>query len=221
MSEAPLRVVSREQLHDVQRWAMPVVERPTPATATPRSTVAELEAIGEQARREGYEQGLAEGRRAAHGELQRQLQHLHGLCDALARPLEDVDVTVERQLAELATLVARGVLQAELCLHPERILKVVRKAIGALPAATARIDISVHPQSAALLRDGLQEAEERGWHIVEDAQLKPGDCRIAGADSRIDASLATRLTAMIDAALDEDVAAPPHAAADNALGGAQ
>lgn len=211
MSEAPLRVVSREQLHDVQRWAMPAVERQAPVEATPRPTVAELEAIGEQARREGYEQGLSEGRRAAHGELQRQLQQLRGLCDALARPLADVDATVERQLAELATLVARGVLQAELCLQPERILKVVRKAIGALPAATARIDIAVHPQVAALLRDGLEEAGERGWHIVEDAQLKPGDCRISGADSRIDASIETRLSAMIDAALDEDVAAPPPA----------
>lgn len=216
MSETPLRVVSREQLHDVQRWAMPAVERPVVAEAAARPTVADIEAIGEQARREGYEQGLSEGRRAAHGELQGQLQHLRGLCDALARPLEDVDVTVERQLAELATLVARGVLQAELCLQPERILKVVRKAIGALPAGTARIDICVHPQSAALLRTGLDEADERGWHIVEDAQLRPGDCRISGADSRIDASIETRLTAMIDAALDEDIAAPLHASGDDA-----
>lgn len=220
MSEAPLRVVSREQLQDVQRWAVPAVERPAAIEAAARPTVAELEAIGEQARGEGYEQGLSEGRRAAHGELQSQLQHLRGLCDALARPLADVDAAVERQLAELATLVARGVLQAELCLQPERILKVVRKAIGALPAATARIDISVHPQSAALLRDGLDEAQERGWHIVEDAQLKPGDCRISGADSRIDASIETRLTAMIDAALDDDAAAPPRAPGDAIPGAA-
>ncbi len=216
MSKA-LRVVSREQLHDVQRWNMPTVEQRQAATdAASRPTVADLEAIGEQARREGYEQGLAEGRRAANGELQRQLQHLRGLCDALARPLEDVDTAVERQLAELAMLVARGVLQAELRQQPEHLLKVVRKAIGALPAATADIDVIVHPQSAALLREGLGEATERGWHIVEDPQLKPGDCRITGADSRIDASIETRLAAMVDAALDEEFAAPPRTAPDDA-----
>lgn len=206
MSEA-LRVVSREQLQDVQRWNMPAMSLPAvhtgPAT---RPTVADLESIGDEARREGYEQGLAEGRRAAHGELQHQLQHLRGLCDALARPLEEVDAAVERQLAELAMLVARGVLQAELRLQPEHILKIVRKAIGTLPATTARIDVNVHPESAALLREGLSEARERGWCIVEDPQLKPGDCHIAGADSRIDASIETRLAAMMDAALDKDLA---------------
>jgi flagellar assembly protein FliH len=207
MSDA-LCVVTREQLHDVQRWTMPVVEQPVARNATSRPTVADLEAIGEQARREGYEQGLAEGRKAARVELDSQLQQLRTLCDALARPLADVDAAVERQLAELAMLVARGVLQAELRLHPEHLLKVVRKAIGALPAATTRIDIIVHPQSAALLREGLTEADERGWRIVEDAQLEPGDCRIAGADSRIDARFETRLAAMVDAALADDLAMP-------------
>lgn len=213
MSDA-LRVMSREQLQGVQRWAMPSVEKPALVAAAARPTVAELEAIGEQARREGYAAGLAEGRRAAHGELQRKLQHLGGLCDALARPLADVDVTVERQLAELAMLVARGVLQTELKQQPEHLLRVVRKAIAALPAATARIDIVVHPQSAALLREGLGEAKERGWRIVEDAQLQPGDCRIAGTDSRIDASIETRLAAMVEAALDEELALPATVAPD-------
>lgn len=213
MSEA-LRVMSREQLHDVRRWNMPTVERPAQADGRARPTVAELEAIGEQARREGYEHGLDEGRRAAQGELQRKLQHLSGLCDALARPLEDVDAAVERQLAELAMLVARRVLQTELRLQPQHLLTVVRKAIAALPAATAGIEIQVHPQSAALLQEGLTEAEERGWRIVEDAQLAPGDCRIAGADSRIDASIETRLAALVDAALDDDVATPPQATSD-------
>lgn len=217
MSEA-LRVVAREQLQEVQRWTMPVVE-PAPARNTAaRPTVAELEAIGEQARREGHAQGLAEGRQAARAELERQLQQLRALCDALARPLADVDVAVERQLAELAMLVARGVLQAELRLHPEHLLKIVRKAIGALPAAAARIDIVVHPQSAALLRDGLAEAAERGWRIAEDPQLAPGDCRIEGADSRIDASLETRLAAMVEAAFDEDAVVPPAGARGHATG---
>lgn len=214
MSE-PLRVVSREQLQDVQRWDMPAMNPPAVhAGSTSRPTVADLESIGDEARREGYEQGMAEGRRAARDELQRQLQHLRKLCDALARPLEDVDVAVERQLAELAMLVARGVLQTELRLQPEHLLNVVRKAIGALPAATTGIDVVVHPQSAALLRDGLTEAEERGWRIVEDPQLKPGDCRVAGADSRIDASIETRLAAMVEAALDENLATPAHMPSD-------
>lgn len=209
MSEA-LRVVSREQLHDVQRWTMPAMQVPVgPAESMPGPTVIDIETIGEEARREGYEQGLAEGRAAARDDLQAQLQQLRKLCDALARPLADVDTAVERQLAELAMLVARGVLQAELHVRPEHLLRIVRKAIAALPAATADVDICVAPQTAALLREGLEEAAERDWHIVEDAQLEPGDCRIVTANSRIDASIETRIAAMVAAALDEDIAVPP------------
>lgn len=208
MSEA-LRVVSREQLHDVQRWNMPAMHVPVgPAEVLPGPTVIDLETIGEEARREGYEQGLAEGRAAARDALQAQLQQLRKMCDALARPLADVDAAVERQLAELAMLVARGVLQAELQVRPEHLLRIVRKAIAALPAATADVDICVPPQAAALLRDGLHEAAEHDWHIVEDAQLAPGECRIITANSRIDASIETRLAAMVAAALDEDIAVP-------------
>lgn len=206
MSEA-LRVVSREQLQDVQRWTMPAMNvAVASAGPMPAPTLAELESIGEHARREGYEQGLAEGRAAARDELQGELQLLRGMCHALARPLADVDEAVERQLAELAMLVARGALQAELRLHPEHLLRIVRKAIAALPAATADIDIRVPPEAAPLLREGLPEAEEHAWHIVEDPQLKPGDCRIVSANSRIDAGTEARLAAMVAAALDEDLA---------------
>lgn len=214
MSEA-LRIVSREQLHDVQRWSVPAMQQATARDAAPGPTVADLESIGEQARQEGHQQGLTEGRAAAQAELQRKLQQLGGLFNALARPLESVDVAVEQQLAELAMLVARGVLQAELQLRPEHLLRIVRKAIAALPAATASIDIRVPPQSAALLREGLDEADEHGWRIVEDAELKPGDCHIVGADSRIDAGIETRLAAMIDAALDEDLVVPQRDGADS------
>lgn len=217
MSEA-LRLVTRERLGDAPRWHMPMVEsrQGAGAQAAP-DTATELAALAEEARQRGFEQGLAEGRRDARVELQRQLAQLRGLCAALARPLADVDASVERQLAELATLVARGVVQAELRLQPEQLLGVVRQAVHALPAATTQVQIRVHPHAAALLRDGLDEAQENGWRIVEDASLAPGDCRIAGADSRIDARVATRLAALVDAAL-EDIVAPMRGAADDATG---
>lgn len=212
-----LRVVAREQLRNVQPWRAPDVQPPTPppppAAPPAPPTVAALDAIRQHARDEGYAQGLAEGRRAARGELEQQQAWLRALCDALARPLADVDVAVERQLAELAMLVARGAVQAELHLHPEHLLHIVRKAIGALPAATTQVEVVVHPQSATLLRDGLDEATERGWRITEDPSLRPGDCRILGVDSRIDGRIATRLQAMIDAALGDD-AQPVADAAD-------
>lgn len=211
MNEA-LRVVPRDDLQQVRRWDMPAMH-PRAGAGGPGPTLAELEAISEQARQDGHAQGLAEGREAAHAELQRQARQVHALCDALARPLRQVDDAIERQLAELAMLVARRVLEAELRLQPECLLGIVRRALTALPAATASVEIMVHPQTAALLRDGLAEAADRGWRIVEDKHLQPGACHIATSDCRIDAGVATRLAALVDAALDDDALAKPAAPA--------
>lgn len=201
-----IKVVNRESLGQFQRWAAPDMNPPPPPEpeVPVGPTVAELQAISEQARKEGFEQGLNEGRNAAQVELKQQIAELHKLYDALARPLAQVDATVERQLAELVTVMVRRVLETEMRLQPEFLLQVVRNAIAALPAATTTVEIHVFPTAAALLREHLDEAEESGWRIVEDSKLKPGDCFITGTDSRIDVSVETRLAALIDAALDEE-----------------
>jgi flagellar assembly protein FliH len=210
---ANLHIVARERARAAERWPTPVVgvpasgpgTREAPATPTAQEVEAAVAQARAQAQREGHaegiERGLIEGRQAAQAELEGKLAAFEGVCDALARPLQQVNSGVEQQLAKLATLIAERVIDAELHTQPAQVVAVVRKALAALPAATTAVEIAVPPQLAGLLREGLAKFEGCGWRITEDPRLQPGDCRISGADSRVDATVATRLKALIDAAL--------------------
>lgn len=208
MNEA-LQILHREDTGDLQRWDLPQVgrvRREPSESAAAGPTVAELEAIEEQARQEGHAQGLAEGREMARRERDAQAARLAGLFDTLARPLDRLDVEVERELAALSTLIARQVVRHELRTHPDTIVRIVREAVASLTVARGPLEVRLHPDDAAMLRE---EAGERGWQIVEDPSLIPGDCRIATSESRIDATTAARLAAVVDAVLGEDAEVAP------------
>ncbi|NII09192.1 flagellar assembly protein FliH [Oleiagrimonas sp. C23AA] len=209
MSER-MGILAREELAQVRRWELPQVGSAEPAEPkedpdAPRPpTVAELQALEDAAREEGYQRGLEEGREAARRERDAQAARLAQLFNAVARPLSDVDEATERDLAGLSALIAERVVRRQISEHPDFLIDIVREAISHLPAATASVRVIVHPDDAAMLRDALGEADERGWRIDEDKSLLPGDCRIVSDASRIDLRTETRLAAMIDALLGSD-----------------
>lgn len=195
-------ILPREDIGTAERWTVPDVAPASRTNEAARPTVAELEDLAEQARREGFEQGLAQGRDAARTELRVQTTRLGRLCDALAQPLADIDDAVESELAQLAVLIARRVIGHSIRTQPETLLPLVRELIAQLPAGTRHLRIHVHPDDAVLLREHLGDLDERGWRIEESAQLQPGDCQLTSDQSRLDARVATRLEAVVDAVLD-------------------
>jgi len=200
---------------DFRRWELPQVgaapEPPAPADAPlPQPTVRELEALEQQARDEGRAAGLAEGRATAAQVLRERLAQLDAVCEAVARPLQAFDEHVAQELARLAMVVAGRVIARELQLSPELIVRAVREAANALPAATRELRVHLHPQDLALLRE--LDAAERHWQLLADPALARGDCRLESEHSRLDARLETRLAAVVDAVLG-DAAAPESGAA--------
>lgn len=160
-------------------------------------------AAAEQAARErGYADGLQAGREAARGELQQAVARLEALLEAMARPLQSLDEATERELAQLAALVARRVVAHELRTRPERVVQAVRAAVAALPAATRQLQVYLQPDDLALVRDaGCADAH---WELLPDAALVRGDCRVESEHSSLDARVETRLASLVDALLGED-----------------
>jgi flagellar assembly protein FliH len=200
-------VWSRERLAELRRWDPPQVgdspppPEPEPEPA-PRPTVSDLEALERQAREEGYAAGLAEGREAARQQLDERLARLDALCAAAARPLDALDDAVEQELARLAVVVARRVLDHELKLAPERIALAVHRAVGMLPSASRSLGVRLHPDDLALLRElGAAEAH---WQLIPDPALARGDCLLESGSSRLDARVETRLAAVVEAVLGEE-----------------
>lgn len=202
-------ILSREWLEDVTAWQPPDVRREGPATqpkpagrARTIHSAAELERLQKQAwaeahaagRREGMEKGLAEGR----DEVRHQVRILKSMIQTLQQPLAAIDDEVEHELAALAVAIARRVVDDELRTEPERIVKLVPKAVADLPAGSREVRVRVHPDDARLLHEHLPDGDgEAAWSLVEDASIGRGGCRIESPNSSIDATLETRLAAVV------------------------
>lgn len=202
-----MAAVFHNAAQDFRRWELPEVGNDHPhrrATDPPvqQPTVHELEALHQQARSEGFTSGHAEGLAAGQQQVREQLARLDALCDAVARPLQSLDEQVEKELARLATVIARRVIARELQLSPDLIAQAVRQAATALPAAARELRVHVHPEDLSLLRE--LGAVESHWQLLPDAALSRGDCRLESERSRLDARVDVRLAAVVDAVLGDD-----------------
>lgn len=198
---------------EFQRWELPQVGSAPGAgkTGAPaQPTVRELEALEQQAREEGFAAGRDEGLAAAKEQAGQQMARLLALYEAAARPLEILDQQTAQELVRLATVIARRVVSNELKLSPELIAQSVREGVKALPSASRELRVSLHPDDMLLLRElGLPEEH---WQLNADPALARGDCLMESGRSRLDLRLDTRLAAVIDAVLGDDVLAEEGAA---------
>ncbi|PKM06137.1 MAG: flagellar assembly protein FliH [Gammaproteobacteria bacterium HGW-Gammaproteobacteria-4] len=219
---------ARDNVSEASRWQLPEFATPDQAKR-PRATasVHHLQDLEAQAREEGHAQGLLEGRAAAKLELTQQVARLTAILGALARPLDDVDVEVEQDIAQLAMAVARQLIRRELKTSPDEVIASVREALAALPAAARDVRVSVHPDDALLIRSHLGEAHAAGsWQLLDDPLISRGGCVINTDHSRIDARVETRLARVVGAVLggqrladekpDSDQRAPDQSAPDQA-----
>jgi len=200
-------ILSRESVAQFERWELPVVgavDAPDVGGAQDegphRPTVAEIEAIERQAREEGFNAGLAEGRAMAKRELAAQVARLDALIAAVERPFAALDDDVAGDLAQLATVIAERVLGYDIATRPEMMVEVVRQAVDVLPAGSRHLKIHMHPADAALVREHRSSVDHEGT-IVDDAALERGDVRLESEHSRLDARVRTRLNAVIDSVL--------------------
>ena len=199
------KIVPKEELSAYQRWELgglgerlePPPAAPAGAVRTPPAaepafampTAADLEALEEQARAEGYAAGYAEGRAQADAEAAR----LRGLADDLAGSAGRAEEELAEAVMKLALGVARQVIRERLRAKPELLLGVVREALQSLPMVNEHPRLVVHPANAALLRAYMDEDSALlGWRLHEDETVTPGGCRLETAHGEIDASLEAR-----------------------------
>ena len=169
-----------------------------PVAAQRMATVGGLADLQAEAHKEAFEQGLAEGREAGRAEVRAQVDRLAGMFYDLARPFEELDAEVERELLTLAMALARQIVRRELKTDPTQIIGIIREAIGVLPVAAREVRVHLHPEDAAVVREHLAPTEsERAWAIVEDPVMARGGCQITSATSRIDARLESRVGAIL------------------------
>jgi flagellar assembly protein FliH len=191
------KIIRSEEVVECEAWPVPEVGVGADAGSQPM-TARELEELHEQARKEGFEQGLLQGRESGRAEFAQQLQLLEAAMRMLAKPFEDLDDSVEQQLAQLAMLVARQLVRRELKTAPGQVVGVVREALAALPVSARDVRLALHPEDLAMIREvlSLQESEH-AIRLVEDPVQSRGGCRVLTDSSQIDATVEARLNAAI------------------------
>ncbi len=172
----------------------------------PGITAADLEELQRQAHEEGFEQGRREGQAYGHGEaveesrqvLKAKIEQFDRLIAGLDRPFEELDDQVESEIVTLIIGMVRQLMRREIKSDPRHIVGVVREALAVLPVNARNVRVMLNPDDAELVSEvyAMGEAEHQ-WQVVEDPVVQRGGCKVLTDTSQVDATLESRLNALI------------------------
>ena len=168
-------------------------------------TAGRLEELQKEAYDEAWQKGHAEGLAAGQNAIELRAARYDELLTALSQPFDRLDESVEKQLVELSIAIVKQLFRREIKLNPTHVIGVVREAIRLLPIASRNVQVHLHPDDAALVRESLPPAEgEPAWSIVEDPLISQGGCQVTTDSSQIDATAEARLQSVINRVLGDE-----------------
>jgi flagellar assembly protein FliH len=201
MSSSSDAGLPKEKRSAYQRWELDSFDGPRRVNGSVQlPSVEQIERMQQQAQQEGYAAGYREGGALAAQHAAR----LQELLTTFAQETQQLNQGLSDELLRLALAVSKQVIRESLKVRPELILAVVNEVLGQLPHAHKHARLTLHPEDAALVRARLGDAvNHSGWHILEDAKMARGGCRLETPDCEIDASLEGRWQRVVSA-LGED-----------------
>ena len=171
-------------------------------------TAAELQRITDQAHQEGYAEGFkqghgeglktgsAEGERLAYAEtkerLLKNLNVLEQLIEGLADPFETQTQHLHVFLLKTVMALAESVVRRDLSTDPLDVARLIEQAVNALPKSAADLQIFLHPDDLAMVRE-LAASKSEHWPLQADSDLSRGGVVVRSKDSLVDYSVESRL----------------------------
>ncbi len=212
------KIISAEGQEKVKTWQPPEMMRSAKDVSVIEArgsllTAEQMEQVQNQAYREGFEQGRKDGFAYGHKEalavsgdgLRKKAEKMDELMSALNTPFKELDEQVERELISLTISMVRQLVRREVKSNPEQIIGVVREALALLPVSSRNVRLVLHPEDAKLVREIFEVSDkDLVWTILEDPVLERGGCKVTTDTSQIDATLESRLVAMITTLLGGD-----------------
>ncbi len=205
------RILRSGEVDDYEQWRPPSMDDSSPSRQpggdnAPMLTASQLELLQKQAYEEGHEEGRRAGQEFGHREgleearrqIGEKLTRLDALMSCLDHPFEQLDDQVEREVVTLVISMVKQLVRREVKTDPGHIIGVVREALGVLPVSARDIRVTLHPEDAELVREvyAMGDADQQ-WQVVEDPVIQRGGCRVQTEDSMVDATLESRINALI------------------------
>lgn len=204
------KVLNRKDAASIQAMVFPVVngaaadhhqrmeERPADrggeTVAALRENLHQLQLASVAERREATEAGRREGDKEARAELLPVMERLNASIAEIVAMRSDLRRRAERDVVQLALLIARRVLHRQLNVDDNALTAIARVAFERLTRSES-YTVTVHPRFAASVAAALPAAQAAGVQIKPDPDCEPGTLTIRSTDGVIDAS--------VDAQLDE------------------
>jgi flagellar assembly protein FliH len=170
-----------------------------------KAALAEREKIREQARREGLEKGLAEGREAAGKAERERLSKeaaplgdlLRAAAAAVAEKRQELAAAAERDLLRLSIRIAEKIVKAEVESGRRVAVENLRRAV-ALAVRRREIRVRLHPADLALVEAFLpelrRELTDLGRVDLEtDPAVARGGVIVTTPEGAVDADLRTQI----------------------------
>ncbi len=157
----------------------------------------EAEQLKEEARSEGYAQGLKEGRQAAAAEQQTNNEEVRGVLTRVEQYRQSLYQTLESDVLSLSMDVAEKIVNIEIDRNDQVFKDIIKKAIASIRHAD---DFSLYVSKDEYDRyfnDGGQwlrdEASVKNVDIIADANLPAGSCIIEADSEIVDAGIPMQL----------------------------
>jgi flagellar assembly protein FliH len=152
----------------------------------------QISAVAE--RREATEAGRRQGDQEARAEMLPVMERLNASIAEIVGMRSDLRRRAERDVVQLALLIARRVLHRQLNVDDNALTAIARVAFERLTRSESWT-VTVHPRFAASVASALPGAQASRVQIKPDPECDPGTLTIRSTDGVIDAS--------VDAQLDE------------------
>lgn len=149
----------------------------------------------EDQRRLGWQQGYGEGWQQALQENAGTAQRLALVVAAVTADYEASARNLDEQLVSLSLMLARLIVQHEVAIAPDTVLRVARAALREVSIAQA-VALRVHEDDAALLQariSSLGLPDTVRVAVVVDPAVAAGGCMVESGAGRVDATIDTQL----------------------------
>ena len=184
---------------DAENEAAAIVEK---AKAEAAQIVAEAQAqhdkIVSEARNEGFEQGSQEGFEKGSAEVERLIERMHKILEAVMQRREEILQDTESQIVELVILMARKVIKI---LSENQKNVIMANTVAALRkvktrgTVTLRVNIEDVKLTTAHADEFIQHVENvQGITVQEDSSVEKGGCIVETDFGAIDARISSQLT---------------------------
>ncbi len=154
--------------------------------------------IVSEARSEGYEQGSAEGYEKGKAEVERLIERMHKVLEAVMQRREEILQDTESQIVELVILMARKVIKI---LSENQKNVIMANTVAALRKVktrgevTLRVNIEDVKLTTAHASEFIQHVENiQGVKVQEDSAVEKGGCIVETDFGAIDARISSQLT---------------------------